>query len=259
MTALLEQSCRLSSPLSVLGVFLSSPGMACEWFPPMVDTLSVRQHLLASCTASANMTLSARSAACSLRAARLRRMKVELTMYFWTVVKHSYSKQHPPPERHYHSDVAHLKSEAFSVFPVWMDSDLPDELFRAAETQEAGETTWPMCASALRQIDQPVAVPQWGYLYRMEENNWPDPTCVALISSKLPWTHLTPPPLPLPTKSLTHELKPDAGSGLSHWTFTPRQVRVELSTALPERPLSLVWSKSPVGSDICCQCRIYLG
>lgn len=194
MTALLEQSCRLSSPLSVLGVFLSSPGMACEWFPPMVDTLSVRQHLLASCTASANMTLSARSAACSLRAARLRRIKVELTMYFWTVVKHSYSKQHPPPERHYHSDVAHLKSEAFSVFPVWMDSDLPDELFRAAETQEAGETTWPMCASALRQIDQPVAVPQWGYLYRMEENNWPDPTCVALISSKLPWTHLTPPP-----------------------------------------------------------------
>lgn len=75
-----------------------------------------------------------------------------------------------------------------------MDSDLPDELFRAAETQEAGETTWPMCASALRQIDQPVAVPQWGYLYRMEENNWPDPTCVALISSKLPGTHLTPPP-----------------------------------------------------------------
>lgn len=44
-------------------------------------------------------------------------------------------------------------------------------------------------------------------------------------------------PPPHPTKSLTHELKPDAGSGLSHWTFTPRQVRVELSTALPERLL----------------------
>ncbi len=94
----------------------------------------------------------------------LRQMKVELRMYFWTVVKHSFSKQCPPPERHYHHDVTHLKSEAFSVFSEWMDSDLPDELFRIVKTREAGKKTWPMCACTLTQIDQPVAFSQWGYL-----------------------------------------------------------------------------------------------
>ncbi len=96
----------------------------------------------------------------------LRQMKVELRIYFWTVVKHSFSKQCPPPERHYHHDVTHLKSEAFSIFSVRMDSDLPDDLFRIVKTQEAGKRSWPMRGCALRQIDQPVAVPQWGYLYR---------------------------------------------------------------------------------------------
>lgn len=50
-----------------------------------------------------------------------------------------------------------------------MDSDLPDELYRIVKTQEAGKKSWPMCGCALRQIDQPVAVPQWGYLYRRGE------------------------------------------------------------------------------------------
>lgn len=91
--------------------------------------------------------------------------KAELWIYFWTVVKNSFSKQCPPLEWHYHRDVTHLRSKAFSIFSVRMDSVLPDELFRIFKTQETGKKNWLICSCASRQIDQPVVVPQWGYLY----------------------------------------------------------------------------------------------
>lgn len=116
-----------------------------------------------------------------------RQMKVELRIYFWTVVKHSFSKQCPPLERHYHHDVTYLKSDAFSIFSVWMDSNLPHDLFRIFQTPEVGKKSWPLSACPLRQIDQPVAVPHWGYLYGRGGNSWTvlmwaDLPCVAFIS-----------------------------------------------------------------------------
>lgn len=76
-------------------------------------------------------------------------MKVELRIYFWTVVKHSFSKQRPPLERHYHRDVTHLKTETFSV-----------NGFRPSSWAEVGRKSWPMSFCPLRQLDQPVAVLQ---------------------------------------------------------------------------------------------------
>lgn len=194
MTPLLQLACWFSSPLSVSWMFLSRPGITCEWLPPTVDTLSVRQYSQLYCFSqhdSLHLERRMQLACCTLR-----QMKAELRMYFWTVVKHSSSKQCLPPERHHRHDVTHLKSDTFSIFSVWMDSDLPDGLFGLVKTQEGGKESWLMCACALRQIDQPVAVPQRGYLCRKEKIAglyahvaWPYMCCFGLI-----WPCLPPPP-----------------------------------------------------------------
>lgn len=66
-------------------------------------------------------------------------MKAELRMYFWTVVKHSFSERRRPPERDHQHDVTHPGSQTFSIFPVRMDSDLPEESLGAVGTQERGK------------------------------------------------------------------------------------------------------------------------
>lgn len=191
MTPLLQLSCWFSSPLSV--------SWMCEWLPPMVDTLSVRQYSQLYCFSqhdSLHLERRMQLACCTLR-----QMKAELRMYFWTVVKHSSSKQCLPPERHHHHDVTHLKSETFSIFSVWMDSDLPDGLFGLVKTQEGGKGSWLMCTCAWRQIDQPVAVPQWGYLCRKEKIAglyahvaWPYMCCTNCFEAALDLFDPAPPP-----------------------------------------------------------------
>lgn len=134
----------------------------------MVDTLGVRQYRQLYCFSqhdSPHLERCMQLVCCTLRP-----MKAEPGMYFWTIVKHSSSKQCLPPERHHHHDVTHLKSEPFSIFSVWMHSDLPDGLLRVVKTPEGGKKSWLVCSCALRQIDQPVAVPQWGYLGRKEKS-----------------------------------------------------------------------------------------
>lgn len=93
-------------------------------------------------------------------------MKAELRMYFWTVVKHSFSERRRPPERDHQHDVTHPGSQTFSIFPLWMDSDLPEELLGAVKKKKKG---WLIRGCTFRLIDQPVAPPLRGYLCRTEK------------------------------------------------------------------------------------------
>lgn len=150
--------------LSVLCMFLSWLGIVCEWFPPIgwhiLVSVSIYEPDVLLRPTWLPLPWALHAACCTLW-----QTKAELWIYFWTVVKNSFSKQCPPLERHYHRDVTHLRSKAFSIFSVRMDSVLPDELFRIFKTQETGKKNWLICSCASRQIDQPVVVPQWGYLY----------------------------------------------------------------------------------------------
>lgn len=176
----------------------------------MVDTLSVSQYFLASCCVSANVTDSTSGVACSFacctpqkRKRKKKKRKVEPQIYFRTAVKHSFSWQCPSPKRHYRHDVTHLKSKAFNIFSLWMDSYLPDDLFRILKTQEVGQCVHVHQDGLIRSYVGAVENTRTVLLCR-------DFTWVALISFESPLDVCDP-----PSKSWKHQLKLNSGSGLS--------------------------------------------